>query len=323
MNLKFQITATPDDGVNLAPSTGAVAMFNLQQALKQAGWVVIQWSDGTTMTTSSAGWSSGASGAGGAANNSAWVRITDPAAVREIVIQRGTANTTWRAKISHSAKFTGGSPSATVAPTATDQLHFSTGADTPTFVTFFIADGTYKQHLVADADAPYDFAMVLVPNGGGTCRGFYFLNGVSGRYPSGEVAPYLVGMPTNGLTSSVLSTTTASTCAGQGWYRKGLSGEAAVSFRAGAFAFGGTTLVDGLGTNPINGSDNPIEIVVGRLASDGNGGFKIFLNPSLIRWSTVPRNDADFVDPSDLPGSRFAVWDQVMLRFPPGVTPTT
>lgn len=323
MNLKFQITSTPNDGVNLAPTTGAVAMFNLQQALKQAGWIVVQWTDGTTLNTNSSGWASGAAGANGAGNNNNWLRITDPSSTREYIFQRGTANTSWRVKMSHSAKFTGGSPSATVAPTATDQLHLSTGDDVPTFVTFFPTDGTYKQNLVTDADAPYDWAMVVVPNGGGSCRAMYYLNGVTGRYPSAEVAPYITGMPNSALTLSALSTLTASSTIGQGWYKKGLGGEAQVTFRAGALAFGGSTLVDALGINPINGNDNPIEVFVGRLGADGNGGFKIYLNSSLVRWSTVTRNDADFVDPSDLASSRFAIWDQLMFRFPTAVTPTT
>lgn len=320
MNLKWQITATPNDGVNLAPATGSIAMFWLQQALKQAGWVVVQWSDGTTLTTSSAGWSSGASGAGGAGNTNSWIRITDPAAVREHIIHRGTTDLTWRIKTSHSAKFTTGATAST-PPTATDQFHWSSGTDVPAFVSFFVTNNTYKVNYVANADAPYDFAMVLVPNGGGVCRAILYLGG--SRYPSGEVAPYVCGMPVAGLSLTNLSGTAAANCIGQGWYRKGLSGEAAVSFRAGCVSFGSTLLVDGLGTNPITGYDNPMEMFIGRASADGNGGMKFYANSDLIRWSTVPRNDADYLDPVDLVGARFAVWDQIMLRFPPGVAPTT
>ena len=104
------------------PATGAVAMYELKELLKLAGWTVLSSSDGTTYNSGGDQITSGASGANGMANNNAWFRIRSPAGAGAVsfTFQRGTTNLAWRIVRSRTAGFTTGSPSATVVPSASD-----------------------------------------------------------------------------------------------------------------------------------------------------------------------------------------------------------
>ncbi len=61
------------------PSTGSAAIFAFKELLVDAGWTVLPSSDGTTYNASGDQITTGSSGAGGMANNSAWFRIESPA----------------------------------------------------------------------------------------------------------------------------------------------------------------------------------------------------------------------------------------------------
>lgn len=321
VNLKWQITGTPNDGVNLAPATGGILAFQIQQGLKQCGWVPVQWTDGTTLTTSSAGWSSGASGAGGAANTSAWLRMQDPAGVHEFILQRSTTNLLWRMKWSHSAKFTGGSPSATVTPTATDQQNVA-GTDVPAFITWLAAENTYKAHIVCDADAPYSFMVILMPNGGGAARSLWYLNMVSGSYPSADVAPYVVGMRNGDTTVAALDGVTVNSDElGEGFYKKGLSGEAWVSWPAQNLTDNSASgAPNGYGTNPYTGDDQVFPIAVGRRSVLGSGGWKGWIPVTLMGWIGVTRSDGDYFD--TVGSARYMVSGDIVFRFPAAIVPS-
>lgn len=142
--------------VNQNPATGAIAMYLMKQLLKSAGWVVKESSDGTTYNAAADIITSGAAGAGGMANNSAWFRIQDPGTRREFCFQRGTTNLVWRVTYSALDKFVTGSPSATRVPTAADFGTALVGGGTdasPSFATLFDTDNTYKWMVVADSAA--------------------------------------------------------------------------------------------------------------------------------------------------------------------------
>ena len=109
--------------------------------LTSAGWTIQASGDGsssynatgnvfTNTSPSAAGWG----------NARAWARLQDPAGVREIIIQNGGTIATFggRLKYSAAAKFTAGSPSATVTPTAYDERAiFGCGTDaTPVYTSF-------------------------------------------------------------------------------------------------------------------------------------------------------------------------------------------
>ena len=136
--------------VNNIPATGAEALFNLGSVLTASGWTVISSSDGTSFgagdtyfTTSSL-----------AASN-AWYIVQEPTGPggREWCFQRTNANNNWRIKVSPNAGFSGGSPSATEVPSATDEgVIWGSGTDvSPTGSLLFFADGTFKFHIVAES----------------------------------------------------------------------------------------------------------------------------------------------------------------------------
>jgi hypothetical protein len=155
-------------------------MWNYISVLKTAGWTQQDSSDGTTRAAAQV--TSGASGAGGLANNSAWVRLQDPAGTREFTIQRSTAsNLQWRVKYSQSAKFTGGSPSATQTPSATDEtLIVGGGSDAvPSFVQWFTTDNTYRGQYCANNASPYgSYHVAYTP--AGTVNGVFVMDPLIG-----------------------------------------------------------------------------------------------------------------------------------------------
>lgn len=311
---------SPNDSVNVAPATGREAMKVLYKVLLQAGWTRQGSSDGTSFDNTGATdfWS-------GALGNSSWLRMRDPAGTREFVIQTGTTNIAWRMKWSHSARFTGGSPSATVPPTATDQQHVN-GNDTPTFVNFFATDASYRLHVGANNATPYDFYLLAIPNGGGTTRSLYFLNMASASYPSGDVAPYIVTMNRDQMAASSMGSITGGAevdGVGQGYYKKGLGGEAWVLFRG--FGYTNSFTNGGGGINPYDGDDNFVPIPIGRLAADGTGGWKGWLPIDVLCWPLSARSDGDYAD-VDATGDavadfRMAFFDDVAIRWPSGVIP--
>lgn len=107
-----------------SPASGTAAIFSLLTTLCAAGWIVKRWSDATTLSSDNVDlttnpYGSASSGAGNLGNNSAWFRVAAGDASREWLFQRGLGDETWTVSRSK-AGFTGGSPNATTAGTATD-----------------------------------------------------------------------------------------------------------------------------------------------------------------------------------------------------------
>jgi hypothetical protein len=128
--------------INQAPATGSEAIFKIKATLKLAGWTIPSSGDGLSYFSGSDGITHAGSGSGGQANTGAWWRAKMPTGGREILIQRSSSNLNWWMQQSFSVGFTGGSPSATVAPTASDAKNVSgtSSSGTPWFTT----DNTYK-----------------------------------------------------------------------------------------------------------------------------------------------------------------------------------
>jgi hypothetical protein len=165
-----------------APSTGAVAMYNFKACAKTAGWSVPSSGDGLSSYSSSSDTITGSSsGANGLANSSAWFRIRDPAGVREITVQRNS-NLNWRIKYSASARFTGGSPSATQTPSATDEVILLGGGTdaSPTYAALLTADAGYTWKVGFDNASPYGFWSGGIINGGASLGGAFWMDPVNG-----------------------------------------------------------------------------------------------------------------------------------------------
>lgn len=274
--------------VNTLPATGGDAMWTLIATLVSAGWTKVSDSDGTTYSAGGTQVTSGASGAGGLNNTSAWVRLRSPgASPRELTIQRGTTSLLWRVKYSRLDQFSGGSPGAVRTPSATDEIVLKGGGTdaAPTYTTLFASDGTYRWHVVAfntpDSGAlgsPYCFFAYATITGTGAMRTFFFLEAMAnGSFPiadsisapttgdadpailgfafaSGSVAPYWVD---NDAAANSWTAATATTLPAQGWYKYNLAGETATFFEGFRIA----------------GDDNPLFQAAPFDAVDAVGGF--------------------------------------------------
>ena len=140
----------------VTPATGAVALYRWVTLLLANGFTKVKDSDGTTYSSMGATLSSGASGANGLGNASAWFVLEHSVSKRQWCVQRTTTNLLWRVKYSANVGgltgFTGGTISATRVPSATDEVVLAgSGTDaSPTGATCFGADGAYKFHAMVD-----------------------------------------------------------------------------------------------------------------------------------------------------------------------------
>lgn len=119
---KFEDNVTPH--VNLAPTTGAAAMFNVKRALKAGGRTVPKSSDGATYKFDGDQITHASTGAGGMQVNSAWFVIRAPDG-REWCVQRGTTNLVYRQKYSRAGGFGDGKITAVAATSIVDAETFT------------------------------------------------------------------------------------------------------------------------------------------------------------------------------------------------------
>lgn len=217
------------------PATGAAALWDVISMLIAAGASKLADSDGSTYSSSGTQVTSGASGAGGLGNTSAWVRIQLPGG-RELTFQRGSANTLWRVKYSASAYFTGGSPSATQTPTATDgQVRLGGGTDaSPTYSTWFATDASYKLYGGAGGAADGFWVGTSLISGGASSSGM-FLDPLA-QIASGDADGSVIALAVSGATftrANLANATAAVTGAGvYSWLKYGLSGAGYVAMPA-------------------------------------------------------------------------------------------
>ena len=315
--------------VNVTVTTGAGSIFNVLATLLAAGWTVPSSSDGTTYNSSGNQISSAGSGAGGLDNNSAWFRVRDPGGRREYVFQRGTNSGAWRVTFSELTKFSTGSPSTTVVPSATDgQILIGGGTDgSPTFSALWLdAVATGKTHCVATdtpegADA-YWFWFAQTAAGSGALRSFLIVDAMqAASYPAADVSP--VGHRSNTSLGGGMSATLAATGIGF-WIRYGLSGatwKTAVAIAApSAGAIGPFGLTTNGGVNEYTGDDDLTDVFWFTAAVSLVGGYKG--RSTLIKASAIVRafpNSSNIASPTE---SAVYFGSGYVLRWPTGVTPT-
>lgn len=148
---------------NVIPTTYGQALSLFVEMLVSAGWSYKASGDGLSGYSSTGKIFTGTgTGALGWSNARAWARVQDPGARREIVVQHNNAGPI-RVKYSPLAKFTGGSPSATVTPSATDEKYLPGGATdaTPTYASLFFPSNLLTSNIkcqgFASGTAPYSF----------------------------------------------------------------------------------------------------------------------------------------------------------------------
>lgn len=244
------------------PATGDAAMRRLKTHAVAQSWSVAASGDGRSAYGASSDVISADSGANSLDASGAWMRLRmGGGATRELLVVRKATSVAWTVRYSV-AGFVGGSPSATTAPTATDQQTWIDG-------TLLMADGTYRWLLCAEDAAPFYLGATALPAIGGAPQTTVHLWPMrAGSYPTLETDPY-VGMAyynAGGVhTWGQLSANATASGAPGGWYRHGLSSSAWVTA---ALWYPGaqTGVVSAAGLHGASGEDLPIEIPVGLIA---------------------------------------------------------
>jgi hypothetical protein len=230
---------------NLQPATGGEAIWRLKEALVAAGWVVAGSGTGTGGGYSAAGdvHAPGGAYAGTLDLGTAWFRLRAPVSMsprREFVFFLPTAGgLTWRILYSSDGTgFTGGTPSATARPTATDEQNvFNAPSSTNPLLP---ANLSYRTDIwIGDAASGFNwFFGCRQPTDGfgntnlsGYRSAIFFDVLVSASCNTADVDQAVVGVQSpTGLavpsTSPWLSTISpgASVSGIMGWFKKGLAG---------------------------------------------------------------------------------------------------
>lgn len=284
---------------NNTPATGSVTKYTFKELLKTAGWTVPSSSDGTTYNSSGDQITSGSSGAGGYANNLAWFRVRMPSkdgVTREFTFQRASgSDANIRMKYSFSAGFTGGSPSATQTPSATDeQIVAGSGTDaSPSFVQAFATNGAYKTNIVAgDSDEGFVWCILNVANANLTVStGTIFLERMlENTYPQADPDPYVMVF---GSTNPIAANLSTSSTIIKGWLGKGTSKEGFVSIPP-AIPYDGITYVGNVGLNAITGKEDPLPILYARRSALGSPtGMKGI--GRMLRWRGYPHGNGSSI----------------------------
>ena len=329
---------------NLAPATGAAAMFALQNFLRDdLGFVIARSGDGIAAfdATGTSVITTGGSGANGMANADAWFVAEDSAGEYSWLFQRNASDISWEVQYSAEAGFTGGS--ATVKATATDQVQLLDG-------TLFLSNNTYRWHLEGN-DAPisgvYRWTATATVNGTGLPRTLVGHEALAvGSYPTlvgtraapttGEADPSIQFAKLNGSGTNFEISGNAdgwqndTSSPVRAWYCYGgtngqtpaydefqacgyNSSVASADFQYPADAAGN----DGVGPDPRDGSDPCIPIVLGRNARLAvNVGPKGITSTLLIKGT-----DRLYPDTIDISGERFVYMGDLLIPFENGGTP--
>jgi hypothetical protein len=305
--------------VNVGATSGDQMIYLLLTTLLSAGWTVPSSSDGTTYNASGNQLTGSGSGAGGLGNTSAWFVVRDPSGRREFCFQRGTANTSFRAKYSALSKFSGGSPSATRVPAATDeQVILGAGSDaSPTYVAHFVASPTGRFHVVTTDTAEngvfwFWYAQI---NSSIVTQCFMLHDALkAGTTRASDADPCYVANNAAAGASSTMTFANLVT-AGKAWTRYGLSGAAWATSLVGPAAVG-TFFGPASGgvANPYSGEDDAVECLVGALAVGYKGRSAVVKGASIVRAFPATWNLAD----ANLSSVRI---DGTLLRWPTAVAP--
>lgn len=319
--------------VNQLPATGAIALYSLFAALIAAGWTKVKDSDGTTYSSSGSQVTGGGSGANGFGNSNAWVVLECPTHngnIRSICFQRGTTSLVYRIKYSAAARFTGGAPSATQVPSATDEVVLTgTGTDgAPGFTTWFNADNGYRTHVAAGgATENYTFYLINAQTGSfpGNTGGAGIVFDTLQNFDVGDVDPTWIYMYGTGVFPFGTNWYASQKCTannGTGaWY--GSTGSTANFQFSDAMhdSAGGLPATGGgasqYGVTPFSAKDLVFPVCTGRPSNlTAPTGIKGWL--TMARWASVFRANGDTLSVST---SKDYLWIQGSAIPWAGVTP--
>lgn len=236
------------------PATGDAALRRLKTQLVAAGWTVAASGDGRSAYEAAGDAITADSGANSLDASGAWMRLRMGGATRELLFVRGSSSTTWTVRYS-AAGFSGGSPSATTAPTATDQQTLISAAQ------LLPTDGGYRWLVCAEDAAPYHMWAGAIPTAGGAARTLIGLWPMrTGSYPTADTDPYAAWAAYDGTNTATAARLTAVATAPGGF----VSG----TWRSNHFLYpqGAWSSVGLLGA-AVSGEELPAEILCGAYAS--------------------------------------------------------
>lgn len=299
---------------NLTPTSGAVAVFNLKQALKASGWTVLKSSDGSTYNASGDQLTAGNTVVGGLQNIKAWFVIQQPAASfgaqRQFCFQCGTTTgDTWRVKYSL-AGFAGGSPGSVQVPSATDEVFIQGGGTdaAPTFTFMCRAPfGTtqpIRQQIMVNDAPPHEFYALSHPQGGGDAKQLLMLDVmVTNTFDVLDVDPHvlLFGSGQNIVANDMFGWQQfyGASLDAKTWFKKGMAGALFTPIAANQYAFGNYSGAVGyysftLGLNPYSGKDILLPLMFARTTNEATAiGLKG--QSTLMRWNSSARATGDTV----------------------------
>lgn len=308
-----------------SPSTGDAAMRAIKDFWVASGrWEVVASGDGDARYSASGDVITADSGAGSFANytvatKNAWCRLRMVGTTRELLIERGSASTTWWIRYSLLG-FSGGSPSATVAPTATDQQNVHGTAITGSQL--FPTDGTYQVSICAeDASPNYALASWRLTGGTPTAQGILgVLPLKTGTYPTTPTAdadPYVCFAGyANGVIYANFTSNNAASNFARAWSKPGLGG---ATWCASMLGLDANNSVGA--THAINSYELAPEVSAQMATSGGPTyyGPKGILRDArgAMSSTTVSPNGTYLVDGTDY----FMRWGPLWLRW--GTTPST
>ena len=276
-----------------SPANGTAAIFSLLTELCGAGWIVKRWSDATDLSADNVNlttnpYGSASSGAGNLGNTSAWFRVAASGGSREWLFQRGSGDATWTVSRSK-AGFTGGSPTATTASTATDATALFSAA-----TAFSATPGRW--FISADDADGFGWTAYAIPVGGGNVLTFLADEPLlTGTAAAEDTDPYLwlgyynvTGLAATGTfivtsNSAVLGYKRYTTAASN---QRITYGTVHMAANAEAIAPAVNTSTQQMGQTPVGGLEVPWQIPVFRnaAASTSSGWVGV---PSRHRWCTV------------------------------------
>jgi hypothetical protein len=283
------------------PMVGGYGMYDFKELLKTCGWIHQASGNGNSAFSVTPGNVNDViTLASRFLYTGAWWVGKCPDGQRHVLFQRGTTHLTWRIAYSYSAGFTGGVPSITVPPTATDAKDVI-GNVTPTYYQLFDTDGLYRLKAMAQDTAPYGFWLFghtigLLTGGYGPfgSTGFFMDPLKSGSYPASDVDPYVFSAWTTNSgcyaykTNQLSNEVTTPTQGCWAYLKKGLAGEGWASVQGLYYRNINRVVIPGIGTNPANGKDDLLPMIYARPAAlSAPVGYKGI--SSFFQWLSTTR----------------------------------
>lgn len=312
--------------VNQHYDTNPLAWWDFFTMLLAAGWTKVKDSDGITYSASGTQVTGGGAGAHGYDNAWAWVVLQYPNSTRQICIQRDNQTSPYSAsgsRIKYSyAGFSGGSPSATRVPSATDELVILGGGTdaAPSVSSLFSGQSKrMKIHMcVGGKDERYAFYVMTIPYGSGNGGIFFFDPLAIGSYNVADPDPFVISVQAG---SNWLYSVGQSFMGymGEGTPRQYGSNDIANALIMTGMYF--PAIADGVGSLPphhISGKDTTIPVGYARRGLNFTGnGFKGF--STLFQWSLVSRSQGYLMDFLGA-GDRVYI-NKILFPWPPGRIP--